>query len=152
MVDWAYVRWWVSFATSNILGGVSPAKDWLKHLVPVLWPKDKAKVNSEPEAELSTLRKDQDLEAMRQMLTLTRDLLTQAQEREANMAELEARLKRRDEDSAALAERLGAWEEDLRAREDAIRGAVDGFSVPERTLRGLFYDIRGEFTLPEDCR
>ncbi|KAB8263125.1 hypothetical protein BDV32DRAFT_146915 [Aspergillus pseudonomiae] len=73
MVDWANVRWWVAFVTSNIFGGLSPAKDWVKHLVPVLWPKDKAKANLEPVAERSAQTISR-LEGLEPLLTNVSDL------------------------------------------------------------------------------
>ncbi|KAE8330275.1 hypothetical protein BDV39DRAFT_202081 [Aspergillus sergii] len=146
MVDWANVRWWVSFVTSNPFGGVSLAKDWLKHLVPVLWPKDKAKANSEPEAELSTtLRMDllQDLQKTLDLLTVARDLNSQAEKREESLVGLEADLNKRSRHLTELESRLGLWEKDLQAREDALPEVEEACSALERSLRGLFSDING---------
>ncbi|GMF68033.1 unnamed protein product [Aspergillus oryzae] len=165
MVDWANVRWWVSLVTSNLLGGVSHAKDWLKHLAPVLWPKDKAKVNSEPEAELRALRTDL-LQETQGLLTVAHDLISQAEKRDASSVRWEARLNKRDAGLDELAGRLNKqadyltklearldlWEKDLRAREDALRGVEEGCSALEGTLRGLFYDIRGVLRPPKDGR
>ncbi|KAE8141264.1 hypothetical protein BDV38DRAFT_279170 [Aspergillus pseudotamarii] len=154
MVDWANVRGWVAFVTSNVLGGVSPAKDWVKHLVPVLWPKDKTKPNRESEA---ALRMDLNPELVRDMLTTARSLHSQSRVREADMIQWEGRLERRAERLndredrlddrqdrlVMLADRLGAREKDLRARDEAIRDVEDGLSALERTLYGLFSDIEG---------
>ncbi|KAB8277126.1 hypothetical protein BDV30DRAFT_234927 [Aspergillus minisclerotigenes] len=151
MVDWAYVRWWVSLVTSKLLGGVSPAKDWLKHLVPVLWPKDKAKVNLEPEAELRALRTDL-IQETQGLLTVAHDLISQAEKRDASSVGWEARLNKQADYLTKLEARLDLWEKDLRAREDALRRVEEGCSALEGTLRGLFYDIRGVLRPPKDGR
>ncbi|KJJ29332.1 hypothetical protein AFLA70_466g000820 [Aspergillus flavus AF70] len=165
MVEWANVRWWVSFVTSNLFRGVSPAKDWLKHLVLVLWPKGKAKVNPEPEVELRALRMDL-LQEIQGLLTAARDLNSQAERRDASLVGWDARLNKQDaglnelagrlnEQADRLAEwesRLDLWEKDLRSREDALPGVEEGCSALEGTLRGLFYDIRGVPRHPGDGR
>ncbi|RAQ54758.1 hypothetical protein AFGD_003940 [Aspergillus flavus] len=153
MVDWANVRWWISLVTSNLLGGVSPAKDWLKHLAPVLWPKDKAKANSEPEADQSiTLRMDllQDLQKTLDLLTVARDLNSQAEKRDeslvgrqADLKQQEADLNKRSRRLTELESRLRLWEKDLQAREDALPEVEEACSALERSLRGLFSDING---------
>lgn len=101
MVGWANLHWWVAFATSNIFGAISPAKDWVKHWFPVLWPNDKAKPNPDLEAELGPLRTDPDSERLQQMLTVAQDLNPVLLQR-----------------ATALRE----WQKDLEAREEAIRG------------------------------
>ncbi|KAB8202244.1 hypothetical protein BDV34DRAFT_228568 [Aspergillus parasiticus] len=145
MVDWAYVRWWVSLVTSILVGG--------------------AKVNSEPEAELRALRTDL-LQETQGLLTVAHDLISQAEKRDASSVGWEAPLNKRDAGLNELAghlnkqadhlteweSRLDLWEKDLRAREDALRGVEEGCSALEGTLRGLFYDTRGVLRPPKDGR
>ncbi|OGM49925.1 hypothetical protein ABOM_001470 [Aspergillus bombycis] len=167
MVDWANVRWWVSFATSDLLGGLSPAKDWLKHMVPVLWPKDKAKVNPESAAEQGTqmIRLLEDLEPL---LTNARDLCssleaqgTQAKERVALVDAWEIRLDEREI-------RLNKWSASVKARETSLDarealvaerenevGAREAASTLEeernlRVLNDFLSDIEGILRGPGD--
>ncbi|KAE8381606.1 hypothetical protein BDV26DRAFT_289248 [Aspergillus bertholletiae] len=92
MIYWAYVRWWLAFVTSNVFGGLSPAKDWLKHWLPVLWPKDKVKANSDPEAEPGISMNDRGTEG-KIVLEMLTAVLGQTGDIKRLLADLEEQLK-----------------------------------------------------------
>ena len=105
--SFADVPWWVGFLLPQLVG-LSPLRDWLKHLFPRLWPKEGNEAIPNPDAEVATSDT-----ALTRLDTLLTDL-----------EQLSSDIKKAQADLHGWIDRVKEREDSVRVREERVQRLV----------------------------